>query len=35
MISFEKLGDHYKVDEIKILLHQISDSVIGPDLDLG
>ena len=25
MISFEKLGDHYKVDEIKILLHTISE----------
>lgn len=25
MISFEKLGDHYKVDEIKILLNTISD----------
>ena len=29
IISFEKIGDHYKVDEVKILLNSISD---GPDI---
>jgi len=29
IISFEKIGDHHKVDEVKILLNSISD---GPDI---
>lgn len=32
IVSFEKLGDHYKVDEIKTLLNAMS---VGDDDDLG
>jgi regulator of sirC expression with transglutaminase-like and TPR domain len=32
IVSYEKLGDHYKVDEVKILLNEIS---IGEDDGTG
>jgi hypothetical protein len=32
IVSYEKLGDHYKVDEVKILLNEIS---IGDDDSTG